>query len=649
MGQETQVRRSFMRSLLRDKTANTIAISAAAMVPLMAMVGGGIDASRYYMAASRMQAACDAGALAARRSMLDDEFRAEDRQVGLNFFDQNFNDGMFSSTDRTRDYASEGDGVVTGTASGKLPTTIMGAFGYDEFELSVSCSAEINISNTDIMFVLDVTGSMNCPDTNIAGCVNGNNNNTEVANSLIVGLRAAVVNFYDTVETATSPNAQVRYGFVPYAPNVNVGFSLPRAFMANTHTYQSRVPRFHNVTTFQPYSDTVENLPKVITNLGSTNQSDYRFRNANNNPNASNSTDAALCESLDGKTYWVGPEQWQVLSDTYTLNVFTTGSNNDRAGCRGRVRKLRETTTLQFRDYVYCPVTTGVANQCGSANPTGSPAGWETVNLSTLYDDNRIMTPTGTSGAMEQLTWNGCIEEAASVNSATWNPVPNNAFDLDINLVPATEAQRWKPMLRDAVFRRLDSGNNRQLSNRTTTTDLANPTHDCPTAALRLAEMDRGEVTTYVNGLRARGSTYHDIGMIWGARFISPRGIFQADNESAPNGDAIGRHIVFMTDGLLAPNVDLYGTYGMEWWDRRVTTNGSTDQKARHEARFQAACRAARQENITIWAVSFGEALSPELVSCASPGRAYEARNNAELTEAFQEIAQKIAALRLTS
>jgi Flp pilus assembly protein TadG len=69
MGRHKQVMQSFMHKLLRDVTANTLAIAAAAMLPLMAMVGGGIDASRYYMAAARMQAACDAGALAARRAM----------------------------------------------------------------------------------------------------------------------------------------------------------------------------------------------------------------------------------------------------------------------------------------------------------------------------------------------------------------------------------------------------------------------------------------------------------------------------------------------------------------------------------------------------------------------------------------------------
>lgn len=644
MGRETQVRKTFLRSLLRDKTANTIAISAAALFPVMAMVGGGIDASRYYMAASRMQAACDAGALAARRAMIDDEFDAEHREIGENFFDLNYTQDMFGTESRARTYTSDGDGVVTGTASGRLPTTIMAAFGYDEFNIAVNCSAEINISNTDIVFVLDVTGSMNCAETS-PGC--GNNGNVESSTALIKGLRSAVMSFYDTVEASTSDSAQVRYGVVPYAPNVNVGFSIPRQYMADTHTYQSRVARFHWVNEWQPRSDQTEWIPRLTGNFGSTNDSHYRYANRSGDPTRKNDSDEDRCEAMNGQTITLGSNRYRVLSSEYRLQVWNDGSLNDRAGCRGRVRREELVSVNRLRDYIYCPITPGSATNCGITNPAGSPAGWETVDLATLYDDNQIDMPTAAGGLMETHTWNGCIEEAESVATATWNPVNANAFDLDINLVPQTEAQKWKPSIPGAVWRRLNGGRTRSTVV-TTNESMSRPAHDCPVPARRLNEISRAELQTYVDGLRARGNTYHDIGMIWGARFISPRGIFAADNATAPNGDAIGRHIVFMTDGRLEPNIDQYGTYGIEWWDRRVTTDGSTAVAARHEARFQAACRSARQENITVWVVAFGTELTSSLTNCASPGRAYEASNGAALTTAFQEIAQKIAALRLT-
>lgn len=167
-------------------------------------------------------------------------------------------------------------------------------------------------------------------------------------------------------------------------------------------------------------------------------------------------------------------------------------------------------------------------------------------------------------------------------------------------------------------------------------------------------DLTRAQLVGYLSaaqGFVPNGYTYHDIGMIWGARLISPRGIFQADNETAPNGDSIARHIVFMTDGELDTEPEtIYNAYGIEWWDRRVTSTGTESQAdARHAARFQAACRQAREENISVWVVAFGTALTQNLIDCATPGRAYHAANSTQLNNAFQEIAQKIAALRLTS
>jgi hypothetical protein len=663
MKRENHERQSFLRSLLHDRTANTIVISAAAMIPLMAMVGGGVDASRYYMTASRMQAACDAGALAARRAMTDDTFTTAHREIGLNFYDQNFEQGMFGLQDGERDFRGDADGRVNGAARGTLPTSIMGVFGYESFDIEVSCSAEINISNSDIMFVLDTTGSMACrPDG--TSCNSG-------SSSKIVALRSAVMNFYDTVEAATSDSAQVRYGIVPYSRQVNVGFSIPTQYMATRNTYQSRVARFEEQFTIirgngvrvgDPIliSDGVEWLPRDTANFGSTVTDHFRFRNSGST--AREQAEDFCWDTLPG-TYTVGGQTWQVFSGTeYRTGVWSGGNSNNRAGCRGRVRKTRPATSadvipdqtirnIVWKDYVYCPVDTSDATPCNVANPAGSPAGWETVNLATLYDDNRILMPTGDQGVMQTITWDGCIEEPSTVLTSNYDPLPAGAFDLDINLVPASEQQRWKPALINAVWKR-------EIGTGTTNTPdwlfqrdgESRPGYDCPRPAIRLSEISRTSLQTYVNNLIAAGNTYHDIGMLWGARFISPNGLFAADNSTAPNGDAIARHIVFMTDGEQVNSNEDYANHGTEFWDRRITGNGDDGLLfSRRRDRLQAICRAARQENITVWVVAFGTALTQNLIDCASPGRAFQASDSETLNDRFQEIAQKIAALRLTS
>lgn len=595
MTRQDPKRKSFMKALLHDPTANTIVIAAISLFPLMAMVGGGIDASRYYMAAARLQAACDAGALAARRAMTTSAFTTTHQNIGFSFFDHNFPEGVYDTTARTRNYTASSSGVVTGTASTVLPATIMQAFGYNSFNIAVACSADVNISNTDIMFVLDVTGSM--------GSSAGN------GLTRIQALRNAVMNFYDTVKTATSSSAQIRFGAVPYAMSVHVGDFLPRQYLADSHQYQSR--RFSpelisNQTDIQ--------IPKNLSHLPSPTTDQRRYANDGSSANAN---DQFLCETTNQGTFIIGGQMYEITGNRYLLGQFSSGDSNLRAGCRANVRRSRERYVYEPRVFDVSPFKTG----------------------------GTVVTDTGQWGADETHTWNGCIEEAETVNTANFNPVPAGAFDLDVNLIPTTEAQRWKPALPETIFMR--SGPPAEVR---TTNNFTRPGRTCSTPSFRLTDIARPQLQTFVDSLVATGNTYHDIGMIWGARLISPNGMFSADNTNAPNGDPISRHIVFMTDGVLEPNTTIYGMYGVERMDRRVTNDGNgTTLSNRHEARFQAACRLAKNENVTVWVVAFGTSLTTSLRNCASPGRAYQANDSTQLNAAFQEIAQKIAALRLTS
>ncbi len=61
--------RAFLGGLLRDARGNALAIMAAALIPLAGMVGGGVDIARMYIVKTRLQHACDAGALAGRKAM----------------------------------------------------------------------------------------------------------------------------------------------------------------------------------------------------------------------------------------------------------------------------------------------------------------------------------------------------------------------------------------------------------------------------------------------------------------------------------------------------------------------------------------------------------------------------------------------------
>ena len=154
----------------------------------------------------------------------------------------------------------------------------------------------------------------------------------------------------------------------------------------------------------------------------------------------------------------------------------------------------------------------------------------------------------------------------------------------------------------------------------------------------------------YVNSLYSDGGTYHDIGMTWGARFISGGGIFGADNPSVFNDRPVNRYIIFMTDGILDTG-PLYTAYGLEKRHQRVTGSYSSesDQTGRHKQRFLMACNAAKQKGVSIWSIVFSPNTEDSLKTCASNEDQYaQSKNSADLIAKFKEIGKNIGALRLS-
>lgn len=706
----------FLKALLSDASANTLAIGAAAMVPLVAMVGGGIDASRYYMAQSRLQAACDAGALAGRRAMETTNYTASQtdnpndpspQDISNRFFDENYPDGTFGMASLQRSYSADSEGLVTGTASGDMPTTLMGMFGYNDVGLTVTCSADINIANTDIMFVLDVTGSMQCtsemdndtclPNVQWSNVQDASGNDVlPASDSRLADLQSAAKDFYDTIAGSTSSQAQVRYGFVPYSSTVNVGHILYAEnpnWLATQANYQSREPNFNE------FWQTVDDDTSFGNFTPEEDQNDFQMRRRGD-------VSEEFCIYYFNDV-WRSSEkflhdQWEDIPGTQdesgaTSDVQTIGNT--------RITTTTGITARQERGYPaydYDPDSEDPVFKCQVGYQWFERTGEFTRVLEEeltrtfvdyTYKDRSFTLPASlyTSGSATLKTgrdidtagdvvhtWDGCIHEADTVAQSDFTTVPANAYDLDINLLPSNNAERWRPALPSLTYFRYANGlDNRNVpwwynSYRRSATEPTdwrtgniNSTEEkenlaefvgsngaayaCPAEAQRLQRMTESQFDTYVDSLRAWGATYHDAGMIWGARFLSPNGVFSTENTTSTNGSAISRHIIFMTDGQQATSQSVNSLYGIEFWDRHVTTDGSQDAMAtNHAARFQAACRAARNENISVWVIAFGTDLTQNLTDCATPGRDFYAGDKQELTTTFRNIAQQIAELRLT-
>lgn len=639
---------TFMGRLRHDTKGNTLMIVAAAIIPLTAMIGAGVDVSRTFMIKSRLQQACDAGALATRKSMGGGiTITTQASQNGQNFFNNNFPAGAFGTSNISFTTSLNPDNQVMAAAAARVPQTIMTVFGNNYTDLSVRCDAKLEVANTDIMFVLDTTGSMNsCP--NGSDCGGG-------AGSKIVGLRQAVMDFYDTIDGASSADSQIRFGFVPYSTSVNVGDLLPSTYFNSNRTYQSAIA---NMTT--PYYQPTPGAPtSTVETYAST------LSRTNCNTYGANKSYPAL----DGSVFNTGgPSPADTTKTVYSFKDW--GATGTTSGTRRTCRRNKTVTVTTYplvgytlTNWTFKPVSYDLTTYKTGSSLTlanGDPAGYMPTSGSYNLAELAAAPTAGTGNVTAD--WDKCIEERDTVTQTTFSPIPSAAYDLQIDLIPSSTATRWNPTLPEAVYIRANTANeNRATLKYYDGTNLvwngenldSQPAHACPSASQKLLTMGRGEVQTYVDNLNPTGYTYHDIGMAWGARLISPTGMFAAENVVAANGRPISRHIIYMTDGDMCPNPTWTTFQGYERLDRRVMgttapSNCSGEIITRHDNRFLALCEAAKSMNISVWTVAFGTSNPPTLVSCANANQAFVATDTATLRTQFQAIAARIASLRLS-
>lgn len=662
--------------LLHDHKGNVLAIVGAGLVPLTIMIGSGVDLSRAYMAKSKMQSACDAASLAARRVMKNDSLNDTVRNTGQEFFTFNFPQGQYGAQAFTPVITRPEAGVIRVNASTAIPTAIMRLFGFETLPVAVSCDASLNFVNTDIVLVLDVTGSMNDP-------VDGTRK--------IEALQDAVMALYDElapIQTQlTAQGLRLRYGVVPYSSTVNVGrlvYAQDPNYMRNSTTVPSRVAKF----------DTAVYVAEPSTSVGEWQV--YNGTRTNSQCQAYVATGDSSGGTAPNPTT-VTRYQGTASSDSYNQSE-NWGWNGTTATYRSCRRwRIVETTTYRteynFTNWTYKNETYDVKDYMKSGGTLNiATSGVGTVSKSGTYNLQEL-SPALSGGTTTPMTWNGCIEErdtVTSIDGGTSMTIPSGANDLNIDLIPNSDATRWRPMVpeliyyrqagagpttpsvgsksqSDIIFDRKANPNNFSRSSQTDwVMDKSSPSNAkysqgywaCPSEARRLSVWDRTSLDTYMKNLETVGGTYHDIGMIWGARFISTGGIF-GDSCDVYNGMPCNRHVIFMTDGKQTAYCNVYGAYGVERNDMRVrgSTNCSSDNQgdsvtaqltARHQQRLRMACNAVKNMNTSVWVIGFDTTLDSNLTGCANPGQADTVANRAALIAKFRQIGNQIGALRLT-
>lgn len=645
--------------LLNDVRGNIMPMAAIAMVAMAGMVGGGVDISRAYMVQNRLQNACDSAVLAGRRAVAENGFDTAAKAQAEDYFDTNFNQANEGTrgtvfTPTTQDGGNQIDGVASTT----VDNVVMGLFGFDSMTVSTTCSASMSVGNSDVVMVLDTTGSMNWT---ISGYTTSDDSKRR-----ITYLRAAMKDFYDTVQAAAAgTNARVRYGFVPYSSSINVGkliTDVSPSYIVDNWTYQSREPIYKTETTT---GGLVGYDPPYYTNDTSYSDISYgswyyysftRYKKKKDCKNAKPST-----------TSWSNYGSSSTTTDVYIdgqgrrITATTTSQPQKRTvyDCY-KYAKKQYYIIYQTQTRTYDQTEYAIEDPIYSTTETSVFDKWEykAVNYDTSSYRNfsAVNVPMGTDGANVSTTWEGCIEERSTVAqdnfsySSITGMTPSDAYDVDIDSAPdpSDPDTQWRPLWPEVSYYRTTDSTGWYYSSSATSDYGTKTYHACPVKAQLLSEMTETDFDAYADSLSPEGSTYHDIGMIWGARLSSPSGIFASNVNAAPsNGGAVSRHIIFMTDGQMSTSTGSQTAYGVEWHDRRVTDDGYSSNNDRHSARFLAVCEAAKAKGIRVWVIAFASALTSNLETCASTDSAFPTASSAQLNAAFQEIAKNVGELRV--
>ena len=289
-------------------------------------------------------------------------------------------------------------------------------------------------------------------------------------------------------------------------------------------------------------------------------------------------------------------------------------------------RQLGNKDIVRTQDYVH---------QIQNCNRWGCSTTWGTKAVH-INNSSWNMNP-GNSGGNTQnfrTSGNGCIEERPTVGGP-YSPFAIEDYitraDVDTQAgnagnEPELQFGRYDPPIQEGESQ---SG--------------------CPSEATLLQQYaDEDAFQAAINSATARvtGGTYHDVGMLWGLRWISRTGYFSGSNPTERDEIPVNQHIVFMTDGMLDTGESLYSAHGVERYQHRTQGSGSLDDK--HIARFESACDLAKSMGITVWVIALDVNDTADVEPCATSSEHFYISNGTDLEAIFEEIGRGIGNLRLT-
>lgn len=200
--------RRLARNLLsigRDRRGNVAIIFALSLLPIVGLIGAGIDYSHATSVRVALQAALDSTAL-----MLSKKATAltsgQLQTLAQNYFTALFNRPEAQSVSITATYTTNGGSQVIVTGSANVATNFMQVMGFHTLGVSGQATAKWGFTRLRVALVLDNTGSM--ADSN-----------------KITELKTATNNLLTQLQGDAQQNGDVYVSIIPFVKDVNLGAS----------------------------------------------------------------------------------------------------------------------------------------------------------------------------------------------------------------------------------------------------------------------------------------------------------------------------------------------------------------------------------------------------------------------------------------
>jgi Flp pilus assembly protein TadG len=205
-----------LRALVRDRGGNIAITFALAVLPVVALVGAGLDYGRALSARTAMQAVLDATALMmVKGSPLASMTQAQMQTAATNLFNAQFSSPYAQNAAVTPSFNSSST-TLTLSGSATVSTLFVGLVGINSMAVTASSQVTQSATSTEVVFVLDNTGSMVCGDSGYTTgqCTSG----TPHITSLISAANQIVTTLFNTASLGN-----LKIAIVPYVTTANPG------------------------------------------------------------------------------------------------------------------------------------------------------------------------------------------------------------------------------------------------------------------------------------------------------------------------------------------------------------------------------------------------------------------------------------------